>query len=72
MQEDVNRVLFAVAPAGGAAAANGHAAKKGGAATAGGGAKLSAKLRRHVLAEGAADRKQAADIAEMLDSLRVC
>lgn len=69
VQEDVNRVLFGLS----APAANGQAQKqsgKGGAAG-GGDARLSAKLRRHVLTDGGG-REQDADIADMLDSLRLC
>lgn len=69
VQEDVNRVLFGLsAPA----AANGQPRKqsgKGGAA--GGDARLSAKLQQHVLTEGGS-KEQDADVADMLDSLRVC
>ncbi len=83
VQEDVNKVLFAVAPAIGSAsgtspAASGRtAACKGGghgakAAAAAAGSALAARLKQHVLADGAASAELAADIANMLDSLRVC
>jgi len=77
VQEDVNRVLFAVAPAGAGAgaAANGRPAKAGGPARSGGGkgrdSKLETKLRQQVLADGSRD-DTAADIVDMLDNLHVC
>lgn len=69
VQEDVNRVLFGLAPP---LVANGQAKKAGSKSTAAGShSVLSAKLRQHILMDGAS-KEQTDDIAEMLHELQVC